>query len=105
MLCFNTFSNFSSFKKNVLRCFEAAGGSEEDEDADDVIDHAYMYAVDPKISKFEITIRDAVLKMACGLSAKMIWPRKDEFTTISEFKNTFIPVVVSGKTLFRSLLV
>ncbi len=91
-LCWKAFTNFATFKSNVLQCFDAIE-SDEDEEVDPAL---YMYAVDAGICNFETTLRKAAVKLACGLSAKMNWPRQDVFTAMSEVKNTFISIVASG---------
>jgi hypothetical protein len=94
-LCWKKFSSFSTFKTNVTKCFAAIATIEIPENVD--VDPAlFAYAVSEEISDFETTMRKATLKLACGLSAKMNWPRQDVFTTISEFKNTFLAKVISG---------
>lgn len=97
-LCWRIFSNFSTFKANVSRCFAAAEAVDDASEASEAeVDPAlYMYAVDIEILDFEAKLRESVLKLACGLSAKMNWPRQDVFTTLSEIKNTFVMELISG---------
>lgn len=97
-LCWKKFSCFSTFKSNVLRCYAASEAARDDEDVKNVeVNPAlYAYAVDTDICNFETNLRNAALKLACGLSAKMNWPRQDVFTTISEFNN-YISEIISCK--------
>lgn len=80
-LCWKKFSNFSTFKNHVLKCF-ATSETVEDCEVDPAL---YTYAVDTEICNFESLLKKAALELACGLSAKMNWARKDVYTTISHF--------------------
>lgn len=97
-LCWKKLSTFSTFKVHVRRCFDNAQAVTDEEDAEEVeVDpELYMYAIDTQICNFQSKFRKSVLKLVCGLSAKMNWARQDVFTTMSEVKNTLISQIISG---------
>ncbi len=95
-ICWKTFTDFKSFKRNVLKCFDTMPN---DYVPDPLL---YRYADDEEILNCEVKLNKAIIELTCDLSAKMNWPRKDVFAAIAKFNKLYVSTLISGTCHLRN---
>lgn len=73
--CLAEFSNFSSFKRHVRRCYEKPSNHEnlpQNNEASEL----FTNSIDENLLNFEETLNEAVLKFVCGLCSNMKFTSK-----------------------------
>ena len=93
------FSDFSAFKKHVLRCF---GKRSVNEELPDPIIPAglFVYAIDNDVLQFKSGLNRGALELVCSLSAQMNTPRGEVYTTIDKVKSYYLTKLIAGSYTF-----
>lgn len=92
------FSDFSNFKKHVIRCFGKRSANEEMPNAQDPIipPELFAYAIDEHVLHFESSLNRGALELACSLAANMSTPRCEVYATIEKFKKFYLTRLITG---------
>lgn len=91
------FSDFSTFKKHVLRCFGKRQTNEDMNNDEHIIPaELFSYAISQEGLKFQTSLNKAALEFVSSLCANMNSSRKEVFLIINKLKQIYLAKIVAG---------